>query len=32
MDKDKKLNEVFIWDGCNSEDIDKYILGGTNVN
>ena len=31
MDKDKKLNEVFIWDGCNSEDIDKYILGGTNV-
>lgn len=31
MDKDKKLNQVFIWDGCNSEDIDKYILGGTNV-
>ena len=31
MDENKVSDEVFIWDGCSSIEVDKYILGGTNV-
>ena len=31
MDEKKVSDEVFIWDDCNSKEVDKYILGGTDV-
>jgi len=30
--EEKQISDgVFIWDDCNSKEVDKYILGGTNV-
>ena len=29
--ENKKIDDIFIWDGCNYKDIDRYILGGTKV-
>ena len=28
----RRIDNIFIWSGCRYEDIDKYILGGKNVN
>ena len=33
LKKDKKQREIgfFIWDGCTVDEVDKYILGGSNI-
>ena len=31
MEEKQISDRVFIWDDCNSKEVDKYILGGTNV-
>ena len=28
----RRIDNIFIWSGCRYEDIDKYILGGKDVN